>query len=97
MVTDIEGLEDKPGTVLPVAGDPLRFYVRGRHDWWYEIRIASEAGPAHCECDGFKYRGRCWHVDRGTEFVAEGKRAAQDRALQWYLGLSEEERKAIWR
>lgn len=88
----------EPLTVLPVVGDPTRFYCLGEAGWWYEVRIAADEHVAECECPHRRYRGaRCKHIAAAERFVAEGKRAAADSAVQWFLGLSEEDRKAIWR
>ena len=95
-MAEVVTTEYPAGTVLPVPRSARHFYVLGRHDCWYYVRIASADGPAACECLGFKHRGRCWHVDRATEFVLVGRRAAMESAVKWFLSLSEREKSEIF-
>lgn len=67
MVT-AEQIEDYPeGTVLPVGLDPDRAYVKGSEkggQGWYLVFAGTEELPEECECKGFRYHGRCKHLER---------------------------------
>lgn len=61
-----------PLTVLPVLGDPTRFYVKGSvkgGGWWYECKLASESQDPSCECDGWHWRLDCSHMKAVREYL----------------------------
>lgn len=91
----------EPYKVLPVVGDASAFDVAGAihgdEQWFYRVRLGKGERPDHCECDGMKYRGTCAHLRAVRQFVAHGRREAADAAVRWFLSLSEEDRKDLFR
>lgn len=96
-----------PYTVLPIALEPRRFYVYGaiRDDqtqWCYEVFLGDETHCPTCECEDHKFRRRgtkqlCKHLKAAVEFVERGRRSAADLAVGWFLSLTEEQRKGLFK
>jgi hypothetical protein len=93
-------------TVLPVAGDVCLFYVLGSERQgertWYEVSLGDDTHLPRCECPHHTYRlagtnRLCKHLAAAREFVERGKRAAADTAVSWFLSLSEEEKRGLFR
>lgn len=57
-------------TVRVVAVFKSRSSKRRGESKFYRV-VCSSNGQVTCECPGFTYRGKCWHVERTIEKLAE--------------------------
>ena len=54
-------------TAEDCASNYATFEIEGSTGTIYEVTFSGSEGPAHCTCEGFKYRHDCKHISRVYE------------------------------
>lgn len=81
--------------VLPVHGCWLEFEVRCDESF-YRVKWLTEDRAADCECAS-RRRGHRWckHLRAVEAFIQEGIACGLALSVEWFLGLSPEQRRAL--